>query len=216
MEEIIKKIEKLLALAEKNPNENEAMAAAAKAQEMIAKYNIDIANIGSSEKKPEIGTSTHTIPANYHYNRKWRYDLALIISRNFRCKVYVLGRDHVVFYGFKNDTKAALSVFSFLFTVGNKLAVKYYNEYKKSHWDTHGVLNMYLRGFCQGVADILDEQCQALMIVTPKEVEDAWVEKSKSFRGSVNASVKVNGDREAYNNGRQDGRTTMQSKQLKA
>ena len=216
MEEIIKKIEKLLALAGNNPNENEAMVAAAKAQEMIAKYNIDIANIGSANKKPEIDTSTHTIPSNYHYNRKWRYELALIISRNFRCKVYVIGRDHIIFYGFKNDTKAALSVFSFLFNTGNKLAVKYYNEYKKTHYNTRGVLNMYLDGFCRGVADILDEQCKALMIVTPKEVEDAWTEKSKSFRGSIDSSIKTNGDFDIYDSGRQDGRNAMQSKQLKA
>ena len=79
MENIIAKIEKLLALAEKNPNEHEAMSAALKAQELIAKYNIDIATLGTSEEKPEISTTSHTIPETYHFNRKWRYELANII-----------------------------------------------------------------------------------------------------------------------------------------
>lgn len=216
MGNIIQKIEKLLALAENNPNENETAAAAAKAQKLIAQYNIDVANLGGAEKKQELGTSTHTIPRDYHYNRKWRYELALIVSRNFRCKVYVRGRDHVVFYGFTNDTKAALSVFSFLFTTGNKLAVKYYNQYKKTHSDTRGVLNMYLDGFCEGVADVLDAQCQALMIVTPKEVEDGWTEMSKGFRGSVNTSIKRNRDWAAHDSGRRDGRDAMGRRTLEA
>ena len=39
-EKIMEKIKKLLALANNNPSEDEAMAAALKAQEMMAKYNI--------------------------------------------------------------------------------------------------------------------------------------------------------------------------------
>ena len=42
MERILEKIRRALALAGDNPNEHEALAAALKAQELMAKYNIDI------------------------------------------------------------------------------------------------------------------------------------------------------------------------------
>lgn len=38
--EVIEKVKKILALAENNPNENEALAAALKAQKMMAKFHI--------------------------------------------------------------------------------------------------------------------------------------------------------------------------------
>lgn len=45
-ERVIERIKKLLALAGNNPNEAEAQAAAAKAQEMLEQHNLDIATIG--------------------------------------------------------------------------------------------------------------------------------------------------------------------------
>lgn len=44
----IRKIEKLLALAGNNPNEAEAAAAAAKVQELLAQYNLDMASLGDA------------------------------------------------------------------------------------------------------------------------------------------------------------------------
>lgn len=43
-EKIVEKIKKLLALS-KSPNENEAMAAALKAQALMAKYEIDLSQV---------------------------------------------------------------------------------------------------------------------------------------------------------------------------
>lgn len=48
----IEKIQKLLNLAAKNPNEAEAASATAKAQELLARYNLDVATVeGESGKK---------------------------------------------------------------------------------------------------------------------------------------------------------------------
>ena len=53
-EKILKKIENLLALAGNNPSENEAIAAALKAQELMAKYNIELADIEGETPKDNI------------------------------------------------------------------------------------------------------------------------------------------------------------------
>ena len=106
MEEIIKKIEKLLALAGNNPNENEALAASLKAQELIAKYNVNIDHLGDNKETPKIGTAKHTTGKGY----KWRFILAPIIARNFRCKLYLINGIDVVFYGYESDSKAVIVV----------------------------------------------------------------------------------------------------------
>ena len=137
----------------------------------------------------------------------------ILSARNFRCKTYVIGRNSIVFYGYKNDAQAALQTFTFLFNVGNKLAVRYYNEYRKTHDNSHGVLNAYLNGFTEGVADVLNKQCRALMIITPKEVEEGWATLSAGF-GTMKNRLNVSSDRNIKEAGRRDGRNTAESRYL--
>lgn len=204
-EKILKKIENLLALAGNNPSENEAIAAALKAQELMAKYNIELADIEGESPKDNIVEEMHTPKANCHYVRKWRYTLANIIAKNFCCKTYCISRDTIVFYGYEKDAKIAVEVFKFLFETGNKLANRYYLKCKKEGKQTKGVLNTYLVGFCDGIKEVLDKQCTALMIVVPKEVEEAYAEHSKGFK-RINNSLATSNDARAYNEGKTDGK----------
>lgn len=206
-EKILKKIENLLALAGNNPSENEAIAAALKAQELMAKYNIELADIEGEKPKNNITEETYTPKANCHYVRKWRYKLAQIIAKNFCSKTYCINRDTVVFYGYEKDAKIAVEVFKFLFETGNKLANRYYLKCKKEGKNTKGVLNTYLVGFCDGIKEVLDKQCTALMVVVPKEVEEAYAEHSKGFK-LINNSFATSGDARAYNEGKTEGKAT--------
>ena len=206
-EKILKKIENLLALAGNNPSENEAIAAALKAQELMAKYNIELADIKDEKPKNNITEETYTPKANCHYVRKWRYTLAQIIAKNFCCKTYCINRDTIVFYGYEKDAKIAVEVFKFLFETGNKLANRYYLKCKKEGKNTKGVLNTYLVGFCDGIKEVLDKQCTALMIVVPKEVEEAYTEHSKGFK-LIKNSLNVTSDDRAYNEGKTEGKAT--------
>jgi hypothetical protein len=206
-EKILKKIENLLALAGNNPSENEAIAAALKAQELMAKYNIELADLEGEKQSNNITTETYTPKANCHYVRKWRYTLSQIIANNFCCKTYSINRDAIAFYGFEKDAKIAVEVFKFLFETGNKLANRYYLQCKKEGRDTKGVLNTYLVGFCDGIKEVLDKQCTALMIVVPKEVEEAYAEHSKGFKRLTN-KLSMSGDSRAYSEGKTDGKAT--------
>lgn len=97
-EEILKKIDKLLALAGNNPSENEAISAALKAQALMAKYNIELADVQGAEYGQEIKKEIYTPKKSSHYVSKWKYSLSQIIAKNFCCKTYSLGRDAIVFY----------------------------------------------------------------------------------------------------------------------
>ncbi len=206
-EKILEKIEKLLALAGNNPSENEAISAALKAQELMAKYNIELAEIQGEPETQKIVEETYTPKANCHYVRKWRYTLSNIIAKNFCCKTYSINRDAIAFYGYEKDAKIAVEVFKFLFETGNKLANRYYLKCKKEGKETKGVLNTYLAGFCDGIKEVLDKQCTALMIVIPKEVEEAYSEHSKGFK-HFSANLVISSDGRAYSEGKVDGKAT--------
>lgn len=212
-EKILEKIEKLLALAGNNPSENEAISAALKAQELMAKYNIELADLEGKSLEQNIVEETYTPKANCHYVRKWRYTLSQIIAKNFCCKTYSINRDAIAFYGYEKDAKIAVEVFKFLFETGNKLANRYYLKCKKEGRDTKGVLNTYLVGFCDGIKEVLDKQCTALMIVVPKEVEEAYTEHSKNFR-RMNTSLTTSSDGRAYSEGKTDGKATATARSI--
>lgn len=212
-EKILKKIENLLALAGNNPSENEALAAALKAQELMAKYNIELAEVQDGKPAEKIVVEKYSPKANCHYVRKWRYDLANIIAKNFCCKTYVINREITVFYGYEKDAKIAVEVFKFLFETGSRLADRYWRKCRKEGKDTKGVLNAYLIGFCAGIEEALDKQCTALMIVTPKEVEEAYAEYSKNF-GKIANNLKYAYDGRAYAEGKTDGKAAASARTI--
>lgn len=204
MEKILNKIKNLLDLANNNPNENEAIAAALKAQELMAKYNIELDQLDDKKETREIVEEVY-YQSDKHEMRKWKIGLAGIIAQNFRCKTYFLGKKDVVFYGYKEDAKIALNVFTYLYEIGNKFAVRYYNKCKKEGKETRGVMNTYLVGFKDGVAEVLEKQCTALMIVTPKEVTESFEEMTSGWK-TMKSTLRLSGDTSAYSNGKSDGR----------
>ena len=63
IEEVIRKVQKLLALADqsRNPSEAEAIAASMQAQKLLAKYNLEIADITGEEKKKRLNRLLRTL-----------------------------------------------------------------------------------------------------------------------------------------------------------
>ena len=210
-EKIIKKVKNLLDLANNNPSENEAIAAALKAQELMAKYNIDSSAI-NGEDSEEFFHAKYIIGAG-HEMKKWKVKLSASIARNFRVKTYLSNRD-VVFYGYKKDAEIAVEVFKFLYEAGNKFSVRYYTKCKKEGKNTKGVMNAYLYGFCKGIEEALDKQCTALMIVVPKEVNESFEAMSAHWKhGTVH--LKMSTDLNAYSQGRTEGKEAAMSRSIK-
>lgn len=69
MEKIIVKIQNLLDLANNNPNENEAVAAALKAQELMAKYNVHVESVHEMQEEIDEAIFNNMEHAG---NRRWR------------------------------------------------------------------------------------------------------------------------------------------------
>ena len=213
IEKIIEKIRNLMDLANNNPNENEALAAALKAQQLMAKYNVHMENLKEDATDDKIAKKVFD-GSDYTGNRKWRPILAMTIAQNFRCKYYLSG-NCIVFYGYENDAEIALNVFKMLISVGTKLSQKEYYERKKNGLSTKGIMNAFLMGFCEGVKEVLDKQCTALMIVTPRKVEedfkimisgDGWSKKT--------TKISSNTDDRVRNRGRIAGREAISSRKI--
>lgn len=211
MNKIVDKIQKLLALAGNNPSEEEAQAAALMAQQLIAKYNVDLNNLSGEEQiQYKLMKATHSNNEGY---RSW---LAVVIADNFRCKPILLG-PIIHFFGREGDVDACVEVFNYLYKVSHNKGLKLEREARKAGKNTHGVANTYWKGFIAGLKESLDKQCKALMIVTPQDVKDKFQERFSHAKKSNRFGSRDTGfDRTAYEAGYSDGKSAMDKRSLPA
>lgn len=208
-EQYIEKIKGLLAIAnDKRTFENEAIAAAAMAQKLMAKYNIEAVDI-----KDEDDNEIVEMRVDAGKGDKWKFMLATIIASNFCCKVASMGHQFIIFYGYKQHAEVAKNVYEFLFKLGNKFADRVYADYYKQGKETKGVKNTYLIGYCEGIKSVLEKQCTALALVIPTEVKEHF--KAVVAGGkTVKTSLTNNHDAAAYQRGIRDGKDAINSRAI--
>lgn len=211
LESILQKVRGLLALSGNNPSQEEAQAAALKAQELIAKYNLTLTDV--EKETQEIATAEYRTGVD----KSWKYDLARAVADNFRVMIYWIDRRVAVFYGYKQDTMVAVQVFEYLFKTGEKGARAACRKAYKEFGTETGVYFSYTRGFTAGVKSHLDAQSTALMVVTPKEVKEQYAEYAKDNLKKMpmlrDGSEKGTSAK-AYNDGFRDGKSAGQSRGL--
>jgi len=204
-EEAIEKIKKCLALGTNNPSQFEAQDAILQAQKLMSKYGVDVAE--AEEETPDT-IDTLKVDAEKYDTEPWKFLLAGIVGRNFRCENYRNGIK-VAFVGYRADTQVAKEAFSYLYKVIKTNAWKMYNREYAETGSGKGVVNSYVQGFLKGLTAVLDEQCTALMIVTPKEVKTAFTELSKNFKTVQIGINSSNHNSSAFNSGVIDGKNSM-------
>lgn len=216
-EKIIARIKKVLELSKNNPSEEEAKAAALKAQKLMAEYHISMSEIDEVEDIDNIVEKS----VNIGTGSKWKYSLAGIIAKNFRCKSFFYGKSTVVFYGYETDAEIATETFKFLFRTGNKAATNFYNKMRNEaarcgeYFDGSGIKNCFLVGFLEGISEVLEKQCTALMIIVPQEVNESYAEVTKDAR-KINNKINAKSyyANESRAEGNRVGRNAVSSKQL--
>lgn len=208
---VIRKVQKLLALADKNknPSEAEAISASMQAQKLLAKYNIDIANITGEQKDEPI----EQVIADVGVGKKWKYALANIVAESYCCECFYCGVEMIVFYGFSSDVLIARRVFMYLFKVGNTLANKYVRRKRENEeLSTNGLYNSFCSGFCNGVEQELKKNCTALMLVTPKKVVESFEKFSETFKTRDDSISAI--DKEAYTFGEIEGKRALNAQYI--
>lgn len=209
--QVIEKIKKILALAENNPNENEAVAAAMKAQALMAKFHIENKEIGEEVTEDNIDSLECVVSGK---SQKWRIQLASVIAKNFRCKIY-LTNGNITFYGYDEDIKICSEVFYSLYKIGVKLSDKKKREVRKECGTATGVRNTFCLGFVKGIQSELEKQCTALMIVVPKEVSNKYDEMLSNGNWRTKSSgLRISSDSRIYNEGFMSGKEAMRGKAI--
>ena len=211
IEKVIEKINKLLALSDqsRNPSENEAILASLQVQKLLAKYNLSMADVTGERQEEEVEQTIADVGAG----KKWKFSLAEAIANNFACKWFSVGREQIVFYGYKADIVAARRVFVYLFKVGNKLANQYAKREREMYGSAEGVYNSFCKGFVAGVRRELEKQCTALAIVVQPKVEESWNAFSADFVDLKNAAIEAT-DPDAYEEGFVEGKRALNAQYL--
>ena len=209
-------IVKLLKTAsDKGATKNEAMIAALKAQELMAKYDIDPNEVHQEENTKAIVECATEVGTGH----KWKLHLANIIANNFCCTVFCYDNGKIiVFYGYKKNAVVAREVFNFLFITGIRLANNWYmKEYNRGN-HTKGVKNTFLLGYLDGIKSVLEKQCTALQLVVPNTVKLAYTEKmEKNSHHQINSTFKYRKDAtNAYDEGVTQGRNVANARYLES
>ena len=209
--QIIEKIKKIMALAENNPNENEAIAAALKAQKLMAKFHIKESELGEEVTESKIDSMQCVVKGK---TQKWKLQLAVVLAKNFRCKIYIMD-GNVTFYGYEEDIKICSEVFYSLYKIGVKLSDKLKRETRQSTGTAKGIRNTFCMGFVAGIKSELEKQCTALMIVVPKEVNEEYDRfATKMNFKNKSTSVTMSNNRDVYNKGFQSGKDAMRQRAI--
>lgn len=207
---ILERIKKLMALADnRGATEAEAMAAALAAQKLIAEYDVEEWELHSKDAEPMVEKRSDKA------SRRWRWHLAAIIGPAFRCRCFQRGSWNIKaqkwdkqmgFFGYETDARAAALTFNMLYRIGNRLARRY------SKGRRAGTYNSYILGYVNGIKRELEKQTQALMIVVPPKVNEAYEEFAAGFTKGGSVALTYNEQAsDAYEQGLQDGRDAVRS-----
>ena len=193
----------------------EAIAAALAAQRLIARY--DVTDDELSERRADediIEAETARVCT------AWSAHLASTVATAFRCRVmvsrcYARSRSKLyTFVGYKTDAEAARLAFEHLHAVGSHLATEEVRRWRREYpgYTLKGVKSSYCAGFVRGVADELERQTKALMVLVPEEVNTAFETATKgtgTYTPRTHATY-----RSAFDHGRSDGRDASRARSV--
>lgn len=203
MENVHELIKKLLALSE-SPNEHEAAAAMAKAQELLLKYNIDMAEVRTTPgQTANLEAEMLNETVDFEHYQAWQGTLLnCIAKRNFCHCVQASG--HVRILGRKANIRVIVELHNWCEPQIIRLAKA--TGYQGSE------KNAYILGILKTLAERLDQQraefheanpSSRALVVNIQGDSDDWFHKCYPIT-QKGRSVKIT-DAAAFSHGKQDG-----------
>lgn len=180
-EQLKAKIRKVLALLEGAKTEGEAQAASLALQRLLAKSGLSVEDVlGEQGDEDDVTETDCTVGGS---SASWKIDLAAVIARNYRCRLYTKIRGKartVVFVGLAADADVATACF-YATTKATQRCFRSYCKGVREHnpaIDTSRAAfrNGYYLGFVSGLSAAYDEQLTsseelAICLQTPAIVE---------------------------------------------
>ncbi|MFA5543405.1 MAG: DUF2786 domain-containing protein [Bacilli bacterium] len=177
-QKMAEKVRKILAKAGNNPSQEEAHTAMMMAQELMARYGLEMRDVEIQEKKEA------RIEYGGNYGRKlwWKISLHRVIAENFRCASVIFdfggsNKQMMGFVGTGEDAEIAKQVYEFALQAIKVGGMRCCREFRKKGMDTTGKRDSYRDGFLKGLEKRFKDQREAhqewgLVLVRPKEVNE--------------------------------------------
>jgi len=185
-EEVLSKVKKLFELSH-SPNENEAALAAAKARELLSRYNLSIADLPSDEITKEI-SATQTSVWVGSVIRNWVKGLLIHVANGFDCQ-HVIRRRHdrdpiLTFIGTGADAEVGAYAFQFLYRELNRLVEKSLPKLKRDNrgWSTSQLRYAYLDGAVKRIGERFQAQTRTIRDAERAGCKDLVVAKDLAIR----------------------------------
>lgn len=223
---ILARIKKLLDLSNSS-NENEAALAAAKAQELMFKHNLEISQVENIDLRPDEKVDEHNFDLDAGVSKvaNWRSWLFSNVAKTSLCKAYFhrsyrgYGKQSKVYgriIGRKSDVEVAQYTYTWLTNELERLSREYMaNQIYWDQYDSRKMRRSWLEGAAMGVIAQLNEQFNArkreteastaLVVVRDREIQD-WMENNGLQLRHSSSSVSQQ-DRNAYSAGFKTGST---------
>jgi hypothetical protein len=165
-EEALSKVRKLFELSN-SPNENEAALAASKARELLARYNLSIADLPTDDIRSAIAPTEASVSVGKAI-RNWVKGLLIHIADGFECQ-HIIRRRHgsstvLSFIGTPADAEVAVYTFQFLYRQLLRLVEQALPKLKRenSGWSTAALKSAYLDGAVKRIGEKFRAQTQPI------------------------------------------------------
>ncbi|MFH1113481.1 MAG: DUF2786 domain-containing protein [Pseudomonadota bacterium] len=185
-DEVVSKVRKLFELA-KSSNENEAALAAAKARELLSRYNMVLADVPPDDMKNALDVCEAFVDAG-SVLRTWVKGLIIHVSHAFECQAMVRRRSGLKpllsFIGTKTDAEVAASTFHFLTCKLTELSDKALPRLKREHrgWQTASLRYAYLGGAVARIGERLQESTERIKAEEAKACKDLVLAKEQMIQ----------------------------------
>jgi len=218
--DIIEKIQKLLALANSS-NENEAKLAAAKAQELLIKYNLSMSQIETDENRYEmelIATGKGRISSEYLYIQSLLCEFYFVRIVKSKRVIYdgFWPKNEAVYliFGAEHNIKIAKYVDEFLVQAFQRLFKQYRIKTNAPATSKHSFYLGLYHGLREQLLSTIKkvEQETGLVVVNDANL-DEWIQEQMKIKQTKDHKVD-NVDNAAINSGYQEGKKLTISKGL--
>ena len=185
-DEVLAKVRKLFELAN-SPNENEAALAAAKARELLCRYNLSIADLPTEDMKNTIAATEKSVAAG-KVIRNWVKGLLIHVAQGFECD-HVIRRRHgnspiLTFIGTPADAEVAVYTFHFLYRQLDRLVDRALPGLKRENrgWSTAALRYAYLDGAVKRIGERFQEQTRAVRAAEYHGCKDLVLAKEQMIK----------------------------------
>lgn len=191
-EDVLSKVRKLFDLSN-SPNENEAALAAAKARELLARYNLSLADLPDEDSSRALFATEASVGVGKVVNN-WVKGLLIHVAEGFECQ-HIIRRRYgsstiLSFIGTPVDVQVAIYTFQFLYRQLHRFVERALPRLKRENrgWSTAALKYAYLDGAVKRIGERFREQTKSIRAAERDGCKDLVVAKDRIINDYMAAS----------------------------